>query len=299
MGTPGFAVPTLSAINRSIHEVVSAVTVPDRKKGRGLAVGFSEVKKFSLSNGIELLQPEDLTDKDFLKQLKDLKPDLIVVVAFRILPEIIFEIPTSGIFNLHASLLPKYRGAAPVNRALINGETETGVTTFFLEKKVDTGNIILQEKIQILPEDNAGSLHDKLAVLGADVVMKTIDMIDKTGRKGLKLTGQDDTLATKAPKIFKEDCLIKWENNALKIHNQIRGLSPYPAAYTRLNDKSIKIFKSSLTQIRSESEPGVVSVSDKKLMVNTKDVLLEINELQPEGKNKMSAKDFLNGLNIR
>ncbi|MBK8982814.1 MAG: methionyl-tRNA formyltransferase [Ignavibacteria bacterium] len=295
MGTPEFAVPSLSAVNDSKHELVSVVTVPDKKKGRGQSLSFSEVKKYALEKNIEVLQPEDLSNINFINRMKELKPDIIVVVAFRILPEIIFDIPSSGIFNLHASLLPKYRGAAPINRAIMNGDTETGVTTFFLKKKVDTGNIIHQDKINILPEDDAGSLHDRLSKLGADAVMKTIELIEKND---FTLINQDDTLVSKAPKIFKEDCLINWENDSVKIHNQIRGLSPYPAAYTRFKDKSVKIFKSNLSEIKSTTLPGDIIISEKKLYVNTKDNLLEICELQPEGKKRMSAKDFINGLNI-
>lgn len=299
MGTPEFAVPSLSAIFKSEHDLISVVTIPDRKKGRGQNVSFSEVKKFAMAKRIDFLQPDDISNEDFLEKLISLKPDLIVVVAFKILPEIIFDIPTFGIFNLHASLLPKYRGAAPINRAIMNGEPETGVTTFFLEKKVDTGNVILQQKIPILPDDNAGSLHDKLSELGAEVVMKTIDLIDKSDKNIPPLIKQDDSLSSKAPKIFKEDCLLSWDDLSVKIHNKIRGLSPYPAAYTRMIDKNIKILKSRLTEMRSESEPGVISISDNKLLVSTKDNLLEILELQPEGKNKMSARDFINGLKIK
>jgi len=299
MGTPEFAVPSLSAIFKSEHDLISVVTIPDRKKGRGQNVSFSEVKKFAMAKRIDFLQPDDISNEDFLEKLISLKPDLIVVVAFKILPEIIFDIPTFGIFNLHASLLPEYRGAAPINRAIMNGEPETGVTTFFLEKKVDTGNVILQQKIPILPDDNAGSLHDKLSELGAEVVMKTIDLIDKSDKNIPPVIKQDDSLSSKAPKIFKEDCLLSWDDLSVKIHNKIRGLSPYPAAYTRMIDKNIKILKSRLTEMRSESEPGVISISDNKLLVSTKDNLLEILELQPEGKNKMSARDFINGLKIK
>jgi len=269
MGTPEFAVPSLSAIFKSEHDLISVVTIPDRKKGRGQNVSFSEVKKFAMAKRIDFLQPDDISNEDFLEKLISLKPDLIVVVAFKILPEIIFDIPTFGIFNLHASLLPKYRGAAPINRAIMNGEPETGVTTFFLEKKVDTGNVILQQKIPILPDDSAGSLHDKLSELGAEVVMKTIDLIDKSDKNIPPLIKQDDSLSSKAPKIFKEDCLLSWDDLSVKIHNKIRGLSPYPAAYTRMIDKNIKILKSRLTEMRSESEPGVISISDNKLLVKS------------------------------
>lgn len=299
MGTPEFAVPSLSAIYKSSHELVSVVTIPDKKKGRGQNITFSDVKKFAIAKRIDFLQPDDLTDEVFIEKLRSLKPDIIVVVAFKILPEIIFDIPVHGIFNLHASLLPKYRGAAPINRAIMNGETETGVTTFFLEKKVDTGNVILQQKIPILPEDNAGTLHDKLSELGAEVVMKTIDLIDKSDKNIPPVIIQNDSLSSKAPKIFKEDCLLSWNDLSVKIHNKIRGLSPYPAAYTRMIDKNIKILKSRLTEIKSESGPGVITISDNKLLVSTKDNLLEIEVLQPEGKNKMSARDFINGLKIK
>lgn len=299
MGTPEFAVPALSAIYKSSHELVSVVTIPDRKKGRGQNISFSDVKKFAVAKRIDFLQPDDLSDNVFIEKLRSLKPDIIVVVAFKILPEIIFDIPVHGIFNLHASLLPKYRGAAPINRAIMNGDIETGVTTFFLKKKVDTGNIILQEKIPILPDDNAGTLHNKLSELGAEVVMKTIELIDKSDENIPPVIKQDDSLSTKAPKIFKEDCLLSWNDTGVNIHNKIRGLSPYPAAFTRMIDKNIKILKSRLTEMRSESGPGVITISDNKLLVSTKDNLLEIEELQPEGKNKMSARDFINGLKIK
>lgn len=299
MGTPEFAVPALSAIYKSSHELVSVVTIPDRKKGRGQNISFSDVKKFAVAKRIDFLQPDDLSDNVFIEKLRSLKPDIIVVVAFKILPEIIFDIPVHGIFNLHASLLPKYRGAAPINRAIMNGDIETGVTTFFLKKKVDTGNIILQEKIPILPDDNAGTLHNKLSELGAEVVMKTIELIDKSDENIPPVIKQDDSLSTKAPKIFKEDCLLSWNDTGVNIHNKIRGLSPYPAAFTRMIDKNIKILKSRLTEMRSESGPGVITISDNKLLVSTKDNLLEIEELQPEGKNIMSARDFINGLKIK
>lgn len=293
MGTPKFAVPSLDILIKNNFDIISVVTAPDKKKGRGQIINHSEIKKFALSKNLNVLQPDNLSTPEFISNLKSLKPDLIVVVAFRILPEEIFTIPSHGSFNLHASLLPKYRGAAPVNWALINGEKQTGVTTFFLEKKVDTGNIILQKKITIDDSDNSGTLHDKLSLLGSQTVLETVMLI----ADGNTVTsGQDNSKSSPAPKIFKENCIISWNDESIKIHNLIRGLSPYPAAFTKLENKIIKIFNSNLTKIKSSSAPGELLINDKKLFVNTKDFLIEILELQTEGKKRISSADFINGL---
>lgn len=293
MGTPGFAVPTLKILLENNHVIPAVVTVPDRKKGRGLKTSVSDVKKYAEKNDLELLQPESLKDKVFIDQIKALEPDLIIVVAFRILPKEIYTIPVYGSVNLHASLLPKYRGAAPINRAIMNGDTETGVTTFFLKDKVDTGNMILQKKLKIGHDDNAGIVHDRLSELGAETVLETVRLIESGNLTELP---QDDSLATSAPKIFREDCKINWNQNSAFVHNFIRGLSPYPAAFTSLDNKIIKFFSSTLTDIKSEHEPGFVILENKRLMVCTADNLIEILELQSEGKKRISAIDFINGL---
>ncbi|OQY77977.1 MAG: methionyl-tRNA formyltransferase [Ignavibacteriales bacterium UTCHB1] len=293
MGTPEFAIPTLEAIYHSHHKISAVVTVPDRQRGRGQKLCTSPVKDFAIARGITVLQPERLKSNEFTNRITEISPDLIVVVAFRILPERIISIPRYGAINLHASLLPKYRGAAPINRAIMNGETETGVTTFFLDKNVDTGNIILQEKIQICDDDNATTLHDKLKLLGAEVVLRTLELIESGN---YTLQKQRDVSATMAPKIFKEDCRIDWSQNAISIHNKIRGLSLYPAAWTTFNGKTIKIFSSKITALPSPSESGKIVINDKKLFVHTIDLLIEVTELQLEGKSKVTAHDFINGL---
>lgn len=296
MGTPEFAVPSLEKIYNSHHKILAVVTVPDKPKGRGQKLSSSPVKDFAVKNNLPVLQPVKLKDPEFISELVDLSPDVIVVVAFRILPELVFMIPKLGSFNLHGSLLPKYRGAAPINHAIMNGETETGVTTFFLDKKVDTGNIILQKKIEIHEDDNATSLHDKMKIIGADTVIETLNLIENNS---IQLQEQDDSLASPAPKIFKEDCKLDWTDSVKIIHNKIRGLSYYPAAFTKLGERIVKILKSKIDSEISDSEPGVISIDGRRLLVNTTGEKLEILELQPEGKSKMSASDFINGLKDR
>ncbi|MBK7255597.1 MAG: methionyl-tRNA formyltransferase [Ignavibacteria bacterium] len=271
----------------------SLVIFIKKKKGRGLNLSYSDVKKFSMKHSLNILQPDNLRDPEFIKTLTDLKPDLILVVAFKILPEEVFTIPKYGSVNLHASLLPKFRGAAPINHALINGETESGVTTFFLKKKVDTGNIILQKKINIDKDDDAGTLHDKLSELGAESVLETVRLIE-AGNVIPQI--QNDSDASPAPKIFKENCIIDWNQNACKIHDFIRGLSPYPAAFTFLNNRSVKIFRSALTGNSKKETPGSIVVEDKKLLVSCLDNMIEILELQTEGKKRIPASEFINGL---
>ncbi len=293
MGTPGFAVPSLNILVQNNYDICGVVTVPDKKKGRGLNLSNSDVKKFSMKHSLNILQPDNLRDPEFIKTLTDLKPDLILVVAFKILPEEVFTIPKYGSVNLHASLLPKFRGAAPINHALINGETESGVTTFFLKKKVDTGNIILQKKINIDKDDDAGTLHDKLSELGAESVLETVRLIE-AGNVIPQI--QNDSDASPAPKIFKENCIIDWNQNACKIHDFIRGLSPYPAAFTFLNNRSVKIFRSALTGNSKKETPGSIVVEEKKLLVSCLDNMIEILELQTEGKKRIPASEFINGL---
>lgn len=293
MGTPGFAVPSLNILVQNNYDICGVVTVPDKKKGRGLNLSNSDIKKFSMKHSLNILQPDNLRDPEFIKALTDLKPDLILVVAFKILPEEVYTIPKYGSVNLHASLLPKFRGAAPINHALINGETESGVTTFFLKKKVDTGNIILQKKINIDKDDDAGTLHDKLSELGAESVLETVRLIE-AGNVIPQI--QNDSDASPAPKIFKENCIIDWNQNACKIHDFIRGLSPYPAAFTFLNNRSVKIFRSALTGNSKKETPGSIAVEEKKLLVSCLDNMIEILELQTEGKKRIPASEFINGL---
>jgi len=294
MGTPEFAVPSLDALLSTHHKISAVVTVPDKPKGRGQHLAESDVKKFALLQGLDILQPVNLKDPEFIEQIKDLSPDLIIVVAFRILPKSIFKIPKYGSFNLHASLLPKYRGAAPINWAIINGERETGVTTFFLQEKVDTGNIIMQKRVDITHDDTAGSLHDKLKVLGAQVVFDTVDLIENSSGNPPALR-QNNGEATPAPKIFKEDCRINFDQSVDRVFDLIRGLSPYPGAFTEYNGKIIKIFSTVKSHWDSLKGPGRFFIKEGKLYVSTLNEFLEITELQIEGKRRMNSVEFLNG----
>ncbi|MFQ6002280.1 MAG: methionyl-tRNA formyltransferase [Candidatus Zixiibacteriota bacterium] len=299
MGTPDFGIPSLKKLIESKHEVVGVVTAPDKPRGRGLFLSESPVKKFSKEHNLKILTPENLKSDDFFYSLKELTPDLLVVVAFRILPERIFSLPPLGTINLHASLLPKYRGAAPINWALINGETKTGLTTFFIQKKVDTGDLILQEEIDILPEEDFGELHDRLANLGADLLLQTVDLIEKGEAKPIK---QEDAQATPAPKISREHCQIDWSKEAIQIKNQIRGLSPTPAAFTLYKGKILKIFKATVigeTLFTSRFGEVAESGGKEKIWIKTKKGILNILELQPEGKRKMSAEEFVRGYRIK
>ncbi len=291
MGTPDFAIPSLKKIIESKHELRAVVTAPDKERGRGQKISFTPVKELAIKNKLPVLQPEKLRDEEFVSQLKSFKPDLFVVVAFKILPREVFTIPAKGSFNLHASLLPKYRGAAPIQWSLIKGENETGVTTFALEDKVDTGNIFLQEKIDIEGNDNLGSLHDKLSLLGAEVVLKTIDLIDSGN---FELKAQNSTLATPAPKITKEMCEINWQLPASDICNLIRGLSPVPGAFFIHEDKVIKVYKSSVTD-NSNLSPGEISQTKKQLIIGCGKDALSIEELQQEGKKRLDIEAFLRG----
>jgi len=300
MGTPEFAVASLQALLEAGFRVVAVVTAPDRPAGRGQQLRASAVKEFALSHGLPVLQPTRLKDPEFLGQLESLGVNLQVVVAFRMLPREIWSLPAYGTFNLHASLLPDYRGAAPINWALIRGETETGVTTFFIDEKIDTGQIILQRKIAIGDEETAGELHDRLMALGADLVVETVQAIARgpvptTAQKHLE-TGKP------APKLFREDCRIPWGQPAREIFNLIRGLSPYPAAWTELINGTdttvVKVYDSSLTDTPSEGPAGTLLKSDRSLLVNTGDKMLELKVLQLEGKKKMPVPVLLNGLHL-
>jgi methionyl-tRNA formyltransferase len=295
MGTPDFAVHSLQRLIDTHHKISAVVTTPDKPKGRGLQLSSSSVKQFAEKNKLPVLQPEKLRDELFINEIKKLQPDLIIVVAFRILPKEVYTIPKFGSFNLHASLLPKYRGAAPINWAIINGDRVTGVTTFFLKDKVDTGSIIMQQTCSIEENDNAGTIHDKLAQIGADTVLSTVNLIEMTNGN-VPVESQEEAEASPAPKIFKNDCRIDWNRSAQQVHNFIRGLSPYPAAFTTLNDKIVKIYRTQKLLLQNDQlKPAEIKTDNSKIFVSCSDFLLEILELQLEGKKRMSSKDFING----
>ena len=292
MGTPDFSIPSLNSIFKSNHELAAIVTTPDKERGRGRKITFTPVKQFAVERNIPVYQPEKLKSNfEFIDQMKELHPDLFVVVAFRILPKDVFEIPKFGSFNLHASFLPKYRGAAPIQWALINGEKETGLTTFKLAEKVDTGNIYLQEKVEIFPTDNFETLHDRMSLLGAELVLKTVDLIE-SGNYELKQ--QDDSLASPAPKITKEICFIDWNKPAEEIHNRVRGLSPYPAAYFVYNNKVLKVYKTEIVE-RNDLKPFQILQTKTELFIGCGKDALRILEIQQEGKKRMGIEEFLRG----
>lgn len=295
MGTPEFAVPSLKILIENNYNIPAVVTVPDKQKGRGQKFSFSPVKEFALENNIKIFQPEKLKDELFINSLKELNADLFVVVAFRILPKEVFTIPKRYSFNLHASLLPKYRGAAPIQWALIKGEKETGVTSFALAEKVDTGNILLQEKINIEDDENFQTLHDKLSLLGAKTVLETVNLI-QNGNEILK--PQNDIEATPAPKIFKENCLINWNKSNIEIHNLVRGLSPYPAAYFINDEKSIKVFKTKIVDNINLSA-GEIIQTKTNIFIGCGKGSIEILELQPEGRKRLTAEVFLRGYKLK
>ena len=304
MGTPEFAVASLEALIRDQQQVIAVVTSVDRPSGRGRRLKSSPVKEYALSQHIPVLQPEKLKSPDFLVELQDLQPDLIVVVAFRLLPEQVWKLPPRGTINLHASLLPQYRGAAPINRVLMNGETETGLTTFFIEKEIDTGKIILQEKVPVGPDENAGSLHDKMMLAGADLLVRTVRAIaggDPPLTDQASLAGRYDELMT-APKIYTEDCRVNWDQDTAVIYNHIRGLSPYPAAWTLLRnqageDRILKIFAAEKEILPLKEKPGTLLTDDRHVLeVSCRDGLIRLTRVQLEGKREMDATEFLRGL---
>lgn len=297
-GTPEFAIPSLDRLVKEGHEIKSVVTMPDKIAGRGHKLIMSDVKQYALEHDIPVLQPEKLKNPEFLDQLRSLEADLFVVIAFRMLPEAVWAMPPKGTFNLHAALLPKYRGAAPINRAIMNGETKTGVTTFFLNHEIDMGSIIDQREISITDEDNVGTVYDRLMNLGAEMVSETVLNIE-AGTIRPKPQPEGEFIA--APKIFKEDCIINWNRPAVEIHNQVRGLSPYPCAFSpltaeRRNGMDTKIYTTRLTEEAvGDTKPGVVKVEGRRMYVATADNWLEITELQPAGKKRMEASAFLLG----
>ncbi|WP_316815884.1 methionyl-tRNA formyltransferase [Pedobacter nyackensis] len=297
MGTPDFAVASLNALVEAGFEVVGVVTAADKPAGRGQKLQESAVKQYAVAKGLKVLQPLKLKDPEFIEELKALGADLQVVVAFRMLPEMVWNMPAKGTINLHASLLPQYRGAAPINHAIINGEKESGVTTFFLKHEIDTGDVIFSEKVNIAADDTAGDLHDKLMNVGAGLLVKTVQAI-ADGNYTEQPQIQSDELKH-APKIFKEHCLIDWNQSATSIYNLIRGLSPYPTAFTKLNDKTLKVFKAEL----EEKETGLAAgafLSDGKtyLKFAAKDGFIKLTDLQYEGKKRMQVDEFLRGMRL-
>ena len=295
MGTPEFAVPSLEQLVQNDVNVVAVVTAPDKPQGRGQKIVFSPVKECALRHGIPVLQPTNLKSPAFVEELKALEADLQVVVAFRMLPEVVWNMPPKGTFNLHASLLPQYRGAAPVNWAIINGEKETGVTTFFLQHDIDTGTIIFQEREPIHDEDTAGTLYDRLMKKGATLVLRTVQAI-QSGTYSTQPQSTDAELKH-APKIFKETCEIQWNHPTEKIRNFVRGLSPYPAAWATVGDRNFKVYKTSEASLsRSAEKPGEFVTDNKNyLYFKTQDGWISIDELQPEGKKRMLVQDFFRG----
>jgi methionyl-tRNA formyltransferase len=292
MGTPAFAVPSLERIVESSHDIVLVITPPDRPKGRGLRVASSPVKEAAESRNLPIYQPEGLKSTDFLGRLSEAGAECYVVVGFRILPPEVFEIPPRGTINLHASLLPAYRGAAPIQWALMNGETRTGVTTFFIEKRVDTGNIILQHAVDIGDGETAGELHDRLAVVGADLLVETLDRIASGNTARTPQEGKP----TRAPKILPEHCRIDWQRPAEEIVNQVRGLSPRPGAFTVWKGRRVKIIRARVSDDASGASSGeVVSVSDEGIAVKAAGGTVLIREIQPEGKRYLEAAAFLRG----
>ena len=305
MGTPDFAVEPLKRLVEGGYNVVGCITMPDKPAGRGHKIQFSPVKEYALEKGIPLLQPEKLKDEAFQSDLKAWNADLQIVVAFRMLPESVWNMPRLGTFNLHASLLPQYRGAAPINWAVINGEKETGVTTFFLTHDIDTGNIIMQERVKIDETDNVGTVHDKLMTLGAGLVTKTVDKIlDGTiTTTQQSMLYKDPSELKPAPKIFKETCRIDLNHRAKEIHNLVRGLSPYPAAWCEMvgkegNATAIKIFETEVVSDKSNGTPGTFTFDKKNIDVNTGEGIIRIKSLQYPGKKRLSAEEFLRGFRM-
>lgn len=297
MGTPAFAVPSLDALYKAGFEILAVVTAPDKPAGRGYKLHQSDVKKYAVANGIPVLQPTNLKSTEFLEQLRILNADLQVVVAFRMLPESVWDMPSMGTVNLHASLLPQYRGAAPINWAVINGEKETGITTFKLQHAIDTGNILLQQKMAIDDADNVGTVHDKLMNAGAELLVHTVTGLQNGSIKEInQATLAGNAAIHHAPKIYNDVCEIDWNKNTADVHNLIRGLSPYPGAFTFLKDKRTKILQSA-KEVGKSNVPAGSYVTDGKtyLKFATVDGFINVMRLKPEGKSEMTVEDFLRG----
>lgn len=305
MGTPGFAVAALDALVKNSYTVVAVVTAPDRPAGRGRQVQFSEVKDYALAHSIPVLQPEKLKQPEFLEALRAFRADLQIVVAFRMLPEVVWNMPPLGTFNLHASLLPRYRGAAPINRAVMNGDTETGVTTFFLEHAIDTGNIAFRQTVPIGPEETAGELHNRLMVIGAQLVLNTVNSVadgtcPKQPQHNFVAPGE---LLPEAPKLFREDAHLNWADEPHRIINQIRGLSPYPAAWTELQAPNtaavpLKIFRARFLPAMHKQTIGQCRIDQETLQVAVTGGWISLESLQAAGKKQLNASDFLRGFRL-
>ena len=301
MGTPDFAVEPLRRLVDAGKNIVAVITMPDKPAGRGHKIQFSPVKEYALSVGLPILQPTNLKDPEFIEELRSYQADLQIVVAFRMLPEIVWNMPPLGTFNLHASLLPQYRGAAPINWAVINGETETSITTFFLQHEIDTGNIIMQEKITIAPDDNAGIVHDRLMMLGADLVLKTVEQIESGNISSMP---QPEGELKAAPKIFKDTCLINFNTTAEAVRNLVRGLAPYPAAWIELTDPSgnttnMKIYEVS-KELCTPTHPAGTLICDgkKNLKVAVLDGYIHLDQVQLAGKKRMPSADLMRGTDL-
>ncbi|MCC6251924.1 MAG: methionyl-tRNA formyltransferase [Bacteroidia bacterium] len=303
MGTPDFAVPALKKLVENNYHIAAVITAPDKPSGRGLKMNYSAVKEYALSAGLKVLQPEKLKNPEFIQELKQLNADLQIVVAFRMLPEVIWKMPPLGTFNLHASLLPQYRGAAPINYAIINGEKKTGVTTFFLQHEIDTGNIIKQQECIIGENETAGELHDRLMNIGADLVLETVRLVEQNKAQPVPQKMLENGQLKVARKIFKDDCLIHWNQDAYVIHNFIRGLSPYPTAFTYLVDElgNKQIFKiyNSLPEICSNSHKAGTILTDTKtyLKIVCNNGCINLLKVQLAGKKAMPVVEFLRGFN--
>jgi methionyl-tRNA formyltransferase len=296
MGTPDFAVASLDVLVQNGFNVVGVVTAPDKPAGRGLQLQESAVKKYAVSKGLHVMQPEKLKNPAFIEELQSLKADLQVVVAFRMLPVIVWDMPPLGTINVHASLLPNYRGAAPINWAIINGEKQSGVTTFKLKHEIDTGDVLFSAAVDIRDDETAGELHDDLMQTGADLLLKTVQALASGDVHEIPQAQIDAKDVKHAPKIFKEDCKINWEQPIAHIHNLVRGLSPYPTAFTMLNDKTLKIFKAVKEEAKPSVAPGEVVTDGKTyLKIAAVDGYLSLLELQLEGKKRMEVADFLRG----
>ncbi len=301
-GTPEFAVESLAALVDNGYNICAVVTMPDKIAGRGHKLLSSPIKQYAIDHGIKVLQPEKLKNEDFVAQLRSLEADLFIVIAFRMLPEVVWTMPRLGTFNLHASLLPRFRGAAPINRAIMAGETETGVTTFFLKHAIDTGDIIDRVRVEIGPDEDAGSLHDRLMAIGASLTLDTVRHIIAGDLKPIPQDNFAGETPTPAPKIFKETCLIDWSRPAREIHNHVRGLSPYPAAWTNLADTdgsetTVKILKTRISD-NINLAPGEISLGNGKIYVGTGSSAIEVLRLQPAGKKVLDTADFLRGARL-
>ena len=295
MGTPDFACASLKAIHESGHKVKMVITAPDRPAGRGKKLRSSSVKLMAEDLKLPLLQPTNLKDPKFVAQLRNVKADLFVVVAFRMLPEVVWSMPPKGTINLHGSLLPDYRGAAPINWAILNGDSQTGVSTFFIEKEIDTGDVIQQESLPIGPDENAGDVHDRMMILGASTLVSTIDKIADGTAKGIDQAEFESSPKRPAPKIFKPDCEINWHQSAESVHNHVRGLSPYPTAWSMVSEHSFKVFKGRVGEMNLLN-PGAYRIIDGRLFMGTKTHDYEILDLQLAGKKRMSTDVFLRGM---